>query len=339
MSKQGSKKEFIFTLFLKKYSGCLGDLIGLPIEGIKIEKKIGSKRIDLYAINLDRKIEVFVENQLKPSDRSDHLKDKIIPLINNIAEGYVIWIASKFQKKHIDEIKCLISENPQKYINFYAVEVQQEVLKRIEYLNTLYELEVWNNLSIINEVDEKVKLLDCHIQMPQTHMGKVSTRENVYDFKIDYDTKEFLAAKLCEKLPQLLNVHTDKKHSLYNKFLTYGAGLGEVTYFCSAFDARHRATVGIRFEYSKVELYRYFKQNRELLIEKISPNLRFNDEDRTISYHIKSNRVNIPEIVDHLVGVFQKYILFFSPYTYGKKMNGTFNKLVSQSMENETDAM
>lgn len=325
MSIQGSKKEFIFTLYLKKFPETIEKLIGIPIEGIKTEVNYGSKYIDLYAVNRDRRIEIFVENQIKPSDWSNHLKGKIVSLISNISEGYLIWISARFQQKHIDEIKRILRDNPQKYINFYALETQKEVLDRIEYLNTLYELDVWDNLDIINEVEEKLKLVDCHLQMPKTHIGKAYIGEQKYDFKRDDDIKEFFSVRLCEKLPFFLNFHANKKHLMNDKILKIGAGLGEVTYYCSALDRRHHAIVGIRFEYSKREWYLYFKQNVNLLKKEICPNIYFNDMYRTISYFIKSDRENIPEIVDHIVEVFEKFILFFSPYTYGRKLNKIVN--------------
>ncbi|MGI2851606.1 helix-turn-helix domain-containing protein [Bacillus cytotoxicus] len=320
VSKHGSKKEFIFTLFLKKFPEIIENVIGHSIEGIKTEVNYGSKYIDFYAVNREKKIEIFVENQIKPSDRSDHLKGKITPIINSISEGYLIWIAAKFQKSHIDEVKQLLRDNPQKYINFYAVEINEEVLNNIDYLNTIYELDVWNNLDIINKIEEKVRLVDCHIQMPQTHMGKAYVGDYEYDFKRDDDIKEFLSVQLCEKLPFFLNFHTQKKHLMNDRILKFGAGVGEVTYFCSAFDKKQRAIVGIRFEYSKQDWYQYFKQNEKLLKKYICPDIYFDDENRIISHSIKSSREIIPEIVDYISEVFRRFILFFSPYTYGGKL-------------------
>lgn len=325
MSKEGSKKEFILTLYLKKYPEIIRDLIGIPIEGVRTEVSSGAKYIDLYAVNRDRKVEIYVENQIKPSDRSNHLKRKLTPLINNIAEGYVIWVATKFQKEHIEEVKKLLRENPQKYINFYAAETQQGVLKRIEYLNTLYELDVWPKLDIINEVKDKFILVERYIQMPKSHIGKAYIGEYQYDFSRDDDIKKYLAEQLCENIPYFLNFHIKKKHLLNDRILKIGAGLGEVTYFCSALDVRSRAIVGIRFEQSKQVWYQYFKQNEMLLMKHIGFKICFNDKYRTISYHFRSNRENIPAIVDHIVEVFEKFILFFSPFTYGRKLNNIVN--------------
>jgi hypothetical protein len=325
MSKEGSKKEFILTLYLKKYPEIIEDLIGIPIEGVRTEVSSGAKYIDLYAVNRDRKVEIYVENQIKPSDRSNHLKTKLTPLINNIAEGYLIWIAPKFQKEHIEEVKKLLRENPQKYINFYAAETQQGVLKRVEYLNTLYELDVWQKLDIINEVNHKFNLVDRYIRMPKSHIGKAYIGEYQYDFSRDDDIKEYLAEQLCKNIPCFLNFHIQKKHLLNDRILKIGAGLGEVTYFCSALDMRSRAIVGIRFEHSKQVWYQYFKQNEMLLLKNIGFNICFNDKYRTISYHFRSNRENIPAIVDHIVEVFEKFILFFSPFTYGRKLNNIVN--------------
>ncbi|MFD1606537.1 hypothetical protein [Oceanobacillus luteolus] len=319
MSKLGSKKEFIFTLYLKKFPQTIENLIGVSIEGVRTEVNYGSKYVDLYAVNRDRKIEVFVENQITPSDKSDHLVEKITPLINNVSEGYLIWIASRFKQNHIDEVKRILRENPQKYINFYAVEIQDEVLHRIEYLNNLYELVVWDSLDSINEIDRILKLVDCHLQMPITHIGKAHIGERWYDFDRDDDIKEYVSVQLCEKIPYYLNLHTQKKHLMNDRTLTIGAGLGEITYFCSALDRSKRAVVGIRFEYSKQDWYHYFKQNMKLLQNNISQNLCFNDKYRTISYYIESDRENIPEVAVQIIEVFERFVLFFSPYTYGKK--------------------
>lgn len=319
MSKMGSKKETIFTLYQKKYPKCIEDIIGLSIEGIKTEVDKGSKKIDLYSINKRKKIEIYVENQLKPSDRKDHLEQKVKPLIDGISEGYVIWTATKFRKEHIEEVKQLLRNNPQKYINFYFAEIHPGVLHRLDYLNSLYELDVWDNLNILNDVENQLSLVDKHEQMPPNHFGKAFVGECHYDFTREDDIKEYMVEQLRERIPYFLNFHGGKKHSQYDRILKVGAGLSDVMYFCSAFDVRYRAFTEIRFGLSKVNWYHEFKSYEHILRKEISPSIHFNDKNRTIGVYFKSDKNEIPKVIDEIADVFEKFILYFSPYTYGSK--------------------
>lgn len=319
MSKKGSKKETIFTLYQKKYPECIEQTIGLSIEGIKTEIDKGSKKIDLYGINKKKKIEIYVENQLKPSDRKDHLEQKVKPLIDGISEGYVIWTATKFHQDHTDEIKRLLRNNPQKYINFYAVEINQEVLNRIDYLNSLYELDAWDNLDMLNGIEEKFKIVDYYCQMPKTHIGKAYIGEYRYDFTRVDDIKEYMLEQLREKIPYFLNFHNGKKHSENDRILRVGAGLTDITYCSSAFDVSHRAFVEIYFGLSKANWYYSFKIHEYLLKKAVNSNIYYDDKKRTIGVYFKSNQNDIPTVVERIVSIFERFILYFSPFTYGKK--------------------
>lgn len=319
MSKYGSKKETIFTLYQKKFPICIEDIIGLSIDCVKTEVDKGSKKIDLYGINKKKKIEIFIENQLKPSDRKDHLEQKVKPLIDGISEGYVIWTASKFHQNHIDEVKQLLRDNPQKYINFYAVEINPQVLKQIQSLNNLYELDVWGNLDTINNIAEKFKVVDSHLQMPKTHIGKAYTGEYQYDFTRDDDIKEYMIEQLREQIPYFLNFHNGKKHSENDKILRVGAGLTDITYCCSAFDVGHRAFLEIYFGLSKANWYYAFKSHEHLLKKNISADIYFDNKHRTIGVYFKSDKNDIPKVIEQIVSIFERFILYFSPYTYGKQ--------------------
>ncbi|QDP41980.1 hypothetical protein [Radiobacillus deserti] len=321
MSIGGRKEEVILTLYLKKNKKVIEELIGISIEGIKIEESVGKKRIDLYAINSERRIEIFIENQVGPSDSYNHQMDKVTPLINNISEGYVLWIAEKFQQKHIDGIKQLLQDSPHKYINFYAIELQPDVKKRIASLNTCYPLDIWDKLDSINEIEEKLKVVDDYLWMPDTHLGRTYVGGNSFDFESDYDIKKYLMETFCRKVPNFLSFHYSKKDLKYSKQLTFGAGIGNITYFCSIPSKKRKAVViGIRFERCLSSAYQHFCEKEELLRKSISPTIYFRDDKRTINYSIESDGYNIPVIAGQLAEVFEKFIFFFSPYIYGGKI-------------------
>ena len=318
MSKLGSKTETIFSLFLKENAQVFQEIIGLPIEKMKLEYNNGSQRVDLYGVNKKKKIELFVECQIKTADQNHFEKTK--DLINNNAEGYVVWIASGFRKKHfIEEIKELLRNSPRKYINFYAVEIHPEVIEHLKMLNEQYELDVLANLKVIHEVKQPLKLVDYYFQMPPTHIGKAYIGEYHYDFNREDDMKAYLLDKLCERMPYFLNFHNSKKHLENSKVMQIGAGLDEVIYHCSVCDVRNRAFVEIRFGQSKVQWYQSFKHKIKLLEIEIHPLIRFNEKNRSIGVYFSSNLNEVSGVVRSLVEVFEKFIRYFSQYTYGKK--------------------
>ncbi|QRG65967.1 hypothetical protein [Brevibacillus choshinensis] len=66
MSIKNSQKEMILTLYLKKYKGELERVIGLELSNIELERSNGGKKIDYYAVNKHRRLEVFLESQVTP---------------------------------------------------------------------------------------------------------------------------------------------------------------------------------------------------------------------------------------------------------------------------------
>ncbi|WP_246516984.1 hypothetical protein [Lederbergia ruris] len=216
----------------------------------------------------------------------------------------------------------MLLKNRHKYINFYAIEIQPEVKKRIEELNnTCYFLDVWDAIDSINEIAVKFKVKDKEIRMPETHIGRALIVENPYNFENDYDIKRYLLEKFCQRMPYFYNFHSSKKNLQGNKQLTFGAGIGNITYFCEIPSKKRKGfVVGIRFEWSLLEVYRHFLEKKELLKECICPDIYFKDNERTVNYFTKTENYNIPESTDRIAEVLEKLILFFSPYTYGGKI-------------------
>jgi len=318
MSKQGSKKETIFTLYLKENPEVIQKIIGIQIEKMRMEYNNGSQRVDLHGVNKESKIDIFVECQITTADEDHFLKTK--DLINNTAEGYVIWIASKFRKRSfIEDIKELLRNSPRKYINFFAVEIDSEVIEHIKLLNKQYELDVLGNLELIHQIKQPLKLVDYYFQMPPSHIGKAYIGEAQYDFNREDDVKDYMLDQLCERMPYYLNFHSSKKHSQNSKVMQIGAGLDEVMYHCSVHDVRNRAFVEIRFGPSKEDWFHAFENKAESLRREIHPLIRYNDNKRSIGFYTTVNQNDIPRTVSILVEVFEKFINYFSQFTYGKK--------------------
>lgn len=321
MSKQGSKKEMIFNLFLKEYPEVIRHIVGISIERIKLEYNSGAQRVDLHGINSDMKIDIYIETQITTADE-DHLA-KTIKLISNTAEGYVIWIASRFRKvQYLKEIKNYLKSNPGKYINFYAVEINPEVLECLIWSNKQYELDVLNNLEEINKINKPLKIVDFYNQMPTHHIGNAYTGDVEYDFNREDDIKAYFLDKLCEQIPYYLNLHSTKKHAKNCRIMQIGAGMDGVMYHCAAIDRRNRAFVEIRFNDSKESWYKAFKSKRNYIRREIHDSICFNDNNRIIGFYLSSNPKDVQKDVEVLVDMFEKFINFFTQYTYRRSISG-----------------
>ena len=160
--------------------------------------------------------------------------------------------------------------------------------------------------------------------MPPNHIGKAFLGEYHYDFAREDDVKEYMIEQLRERIPYFLNFHGGKKHSQYDRILKVGAGSSDITYFCSAFDVRFRAFLEIRFGIAKANWYYAFKNHEHLLKKEISPEICFDDKNRTIGVYFKSNQNDIPKVVERIVDIFEKFITYFSPYTFGKQEINVF---------------
>ncbi|MEH7076206.1 hypothetical protein [Neobacillus drentensis] len=318
MSIQGSKKETIFTLWQKKYPKSLEEIIGLTLDDRRVEISNGRKKNDLYAVNRKRRIEVFVENQLLPSDPR-HLDEKVRPIIESRNEAIIVWTALRFHPDHIATVKDLIRSYPQKYISVYFMEIPQEIIRVINTLNSMYELDVWENLDMINRVNPKLIMVDKLEQIPPTHIGKVISGKRIYDYSRVDDVKEYLLEQLQERIPYFINFQLEKKHNLHHRILVTGGGRFDISYFCSVYGRGNKAYVEIGFGKSKSEWYDAFKYHEFELRDYIDKNIRFNDKDRKIGVYFKALPYELKGTVDRLVELFKRLILYFSPYTYGEK--------------------
>lgn len=329
VSRNGAKKETFLKIHSEVFPEFLSNIIGEEIvkSSIKCEMRMfkseeykNGKPIDLYAITRERGIKVYVEYQICPSDIYNHIETKIKPIIQNIQYGIIVWVASEFKQSHINMVKQLINKNPRKPINFFAVKINPVVLDLLESFNRGYELNVYNQLGMINQIGSPpLSLVDIHLQMPTSYLVEpYKEEEKLYDFSRYVDRNKYLLARLREEIPYYLNFHTDRK-SVEKKTLIVSAGRDAIDYVATVYDDAGKAFVKIRFGKSYGEWYQVFKLHNDLLREKINPDIYFNDGKRSISYYMKSNLTNIPGVVDSLIGVYGKFILFLSPFTYGRR--------------------
>ncbi|MGP8190240.1 MAG: DUF4268 domain-containing protein [Methanobacterium sp.] len=118
LNKFFKREDLNFTPWLSENIRKLGDKIGVDIEGVETEFKIGSYYLDIlaYESGTDRKI--AIENQFAFTDH-DHL-GKLLTYMAGVDAEVVVWIAENFRDEHITALNHL-NQISNKNIAFFAV--------------------------------------------------------------------------------------------------------------------------------------------------------------------------------------------------------------------------
>jgi|GEM_PF-1917972 len=313
MPKHRSEKEMILNLYFKKYPEVLERILGVDLTQIELEIPHGRKKIDFYAVSKNKRVEVFVENQLTPSDEA-HLKEKIMPILQSLQEGIVVWTAQRFDTAHLSAVKAFLKANPQKYVNFYGLELHPEVIKQAEILDNLSPLIIWPNLWRINKVGQPLNMVYRHEQMPNTHIGRAYVGEYRYDFNRIEDVKRCLMEFLRKHLAYFPNIHKSKKHLAHSLTISLGAGIGGVVYQLSCRNQQGKAFVGIHFDQSREDMYRRFCLHKSLITKKVHPNIVL--ENRSLRVYFEPY-ADLFDTMAEIKTILEKMIQFFSPYLLG----------------------
>ena len=112
-----------FTQWLAKPENLclLGETIGLELEPIEPESKVGKFSADIFAKDVDTDRKVIIENQLEDSDH-DHL-GKCITYASGKGADVVVWIVRKANEEHSKAIEWL-NERTDGDLAFFLLEIE-----------------------------------------------------------------------------------------------------------------------------------------------------------------------------------------------------------------------
>lgn len=99
----------------------LGETIGMELEVVSKEEKVGSFSADILCKDIATDKHVVIENQLEQTDHS-HL-GQVITYCAGLQASTFIWIASQIREEHraaVDWLNTITDDN----FNFFAIEVQ-----------------------------------------------------------------------------------------------------------------------------------------------------------------------------------------------------------------------
>jgi len=317
MSKNHSEREFIFSLFLKEHLSVLEKELNLKLAGVELESKFSGLKIDMYGVEKDLEVEVFVENVLLKSDYSHQYR--LLKLIEEIDIGIIVYQAVAFKEKYVKQLRDKIL-NSGKEINIYFITINPELFHGIDLLNCqTHKLEVFENLDILNDVVNPIQMQkDISIIRP-IKGNKKYRKKNNWDFTKREDVNLYLLKQLREKVPYFLSFQRQKSNLETLRIIPCGFGKSGISLMLTVEDMRHRAFVELRFKEDTPPIYFKIKEKKEKARKIIGEELEFLDDTCTIAYRFLSYE-DVHETVERLVQIAERFILTFSnDVLYGEK--------------------
>ncbi len=317
MSKNCSEREFIFSLYLKENLAILEKELNLKLAGVELESKFAGLKIDMFAIEQESGVEVFVENMLLKSDYSHQYR--LLKLIEAIDKGIIIYQAVAFKDKYVRQLRDKIMDSGKK-INFYFVTINPDIFQGVDQLNNeTHKLKVFENLHILNQVSNAIQLREDISIIRPIKGNKKYRKKNNWDFTKREDVNLYLLKQLREKVPYFLSFQRQKSNLETLRIIPCGFGKSGISLMLTVEDMRHRAFVELRFKEDTPPIYTKIKEKKEKARKIIGEELEFLDDTCTIAYRFRSYE-DVHETVERLVQIAERFILTFSnDVLYGEK--------------------
>lgn len=307
-NKIRNNSEFYFNLFQKLNKELLEEILDIELEDLQLEKYYMGQKIDLYGMLKGTTTEVFVESMLKKSDNR-HLKF-ILRLIDNIENNsIIIFQAQAFTDKIIERILSKIKETG-KSIDFYAVEIDKELIKEIEDLNYVHFLKVIDRLRVLN-ISNPLNIIEKSISIKEHEIKDEYEKNNTS--KIE-KRNQLLIDAIRGKLSYYPTIHRERR-CMANRVLTYGAGRTGIDYAISLEDRAGDSFVSVRFVEEAEAIYKAIKIKKKKFEERIGYYVDFDNINLTIRTDLRDKEF-IYKTIDDLVEIFEQYVFYLSNYIF-----------------------
>ncbi len=314
MSRYGSNKEAIFCWALIKYPNILQDALQLKLANIELENRAGGKKTDISAVDSKRRLHILIEVQVTKSN--DRYLERIKGMIEANQEAVIVWIANEFVDNHVKQIEEWLRVKNKRYIDFYALQIDPQVMPLLIELNDLYKLAIYDELYKIREIENVITSYHTMKQIPDNYIGQAQIRKYEYNYSRIEDVKKALLCVLRERMPYFLNFYYNKKAYIHDHILNVGAGLAGLNYRCAVKNRNGLAFVELYFDISKIDMYEKFQTLKKQMKERINSNITFVDRKIGIYFAPPETYEKTFEVIAKL---FERFLLFFSPYIYQQK--------------------
>lgn len=325
MSKNGSMKENILSIFLKENPQLLSDALDFQVDNISLEQRIAYRNIDIKAVDSKRRIPIYIEVQLTKANTA--YLNRMKEMIESYKESVIVWIARSFDEVILNDLSEWLALHQKKYVDFYALSLHEDALTVLQKLNEMYGLDIYRNFHLLYDLKPLLTVELENKQIHPHHCGQMNPNPPTIDYERPQDVKRALLSVLRTQIPYFLNFHYDKKMNQHDRIIVFGGGKAGIVYRSSAKDRTGQAYVELFFDQFQNDWFKAFENMAEELRNNIHPDLTF--RKRRIGVYFKPKE-SYEQTFEEIVEVFQKMIDGFSPYILGGKEIGMAGSVEDQ---------
>ncbi len=164
-------------------------------------------------------------------------------------------------------------------------------------------------MPVLNDIDNLLQVEYKLINLHKTHCGSVPIEPPIYDFSRSDDVKKMLLSVLNKRMPYYLNFHYRKKANLHDHVLTIGSGRSNISYRCSAKNAKSLAFVELYFVSSREDDYEEFTKMEQTIRQKVHPQIQLKiGKSVFIFNHWKRIRERLKNLLRYLSCLFNSLV-------------------------------
>lgn len=246
MSVDGSRKEYLYLVYLKLYPEELERSISAQLLDIALERKYGRRRVDISAYGLDGR-KSMIEVQLSPSNDTHFKQVQELICTSGEENTLIVWIATKFREQDLIEIKHSIAYGG-KNIEFMALALNEEVVTELEAINSL---EPFKQVEAL----ENLKTLQQHLTLVEgikSYNGKPVINTKVDSINSNYTYKQQFLLDVLKELRRdcrfFPNIYQYKL--VDSNYFTLGSGYEDIN-FRIAYNRKNLVGVELIFSHIK----------------------------------------------------------------------------------------
>jgi hypothetical protein len=313
ISKNNSKKEYLFAIFIKLNKKILEEELGVKIITIHLEKWFKNRKVDMNCIDVDGG-RVLIEWQMDVSSNQTHYEQiqTLIEVANKNEKTTIVYGGLELKEEIISELMRNLVLCPEKNIQLVFLRINYDLLSILIDINNMDEINRIKELDRLKEIDkifvDKKGISICN--------SKNTVSAEIEDNNISYEEK--LIISLIKRLRVdswdiSTNVHQYKK---INGGFTLGAGFDDITFrvFCS-----RKRTVGIKLVLGSKktkELFYTLLKKKDILDSEFNYILKWDELHHTISsyYPISCFYRDTQMMVNRLCREIRLYLIVFYGY-------------------------
>lgn len=319
MSFDGSRKEYLYSIYLKKNPKELCEKIGIMLSenDIMLERKYknekGKRRVDISGIDETNR-RLFCEIQLSKSDEKHYIQImQLIDLARHDESTVITWIATGFTSEYIKKLMQLIVSNSKKTIELVFLKLNEEVIKPLMEINQCEQFKQIKMLNRLNDIQEQFTLVNSIKNYNGSKLGSLK----YIVLKDTYTYKEKILIKILNRLRQdceeqgNIYQYKDVSGNCFGMGTRYGGIDFKVTV-----DRRNR--IGIILGFSNVKskkIYYKLKEKKGEIDDEFCFMLSWNDEYEQVSTFLSLGWFHDKEKMILIFGrIIKQYLYGFDKY-------------------------